>query len=348
MADRWQAPLALTAISSVLCNLQPDLFPIGAAYTLLQNSAAFAPVKARASTSLLSIFGDATAVATSPPLLGHFLSLPHSAVLVLLQSDRLVTDAEATVLLLLSEWCDGAQGRACSEKQLQKLNRHIRYSRLSKHYLTDLFEGLHTPSLTTKQRMELLHFQSFPEDGQRLLDQLDSLNNPAGWYLPSRTSASEGGEATLRVTMNIPEAEVYRFVSAIKAMKNGGPPPQAISSTPLYAQGFWWTLQLSGVDGDPWCGLKVHGMSSLLSGSLRQELQHGVMCDFRIFLVGRTSEHDMPHFAKTMCPVGSEGMGADIDEVDEKLQCGPLEARWWRQFVVDGCIRIVASVSHVC
>ncbi|MEW5305846.1 MAG: hypothetical protein WDW36_008361 [Sanguina aurantia] len=107
VADRWQAPLALTALSSVLCKLQPDLFPTAAAYSLpetLQTAPAFAQVKARALASLLAVFGDAVAVATSHTLVRDFVNLPAAAVHTLLRNDALVTDAEATVLLLLSEW----------------------------------------------------------------------------------------------------------------------------------------------------------------------------------------------------------------------------------------------------
>ncbi|MEW5305838.1 MAG: hypothetical protein WDW36_008353 [Sanguina aurantia] len=158
VADRWQAPQALASFSTVLCKLQPDDFPIAETFSLpagLQVSPGFAAVKACARDSLMSLFGSAAAVATKPALLLRFLCLPLLAVFELLGSDALCTDAEATVLLLLSEWIVSENGMACCEEELQQLNGCIRYGRLSAPYLTELCSSLHTPPLTHPQQMEL-------------------------------------------------------------------------------------------------------------------------------------------------------------------------------------------------
>lgn len=349
VADRWQATLALTAISAILCKLEPDLFPIAEAYSLLQTSAVFAEVKAHAATSLLSVFGNATAVAISQPLLGRFLSLPYTAMHALLQSEELVSDAEATVLLLLSEWCAARtkQAKALSERKLQRLNGCIRYSRLSMPYLTELCETLHTPSLTVKQRMELLYFKSFPEVGQTSITELEIMSNPEGWYLPPRTSPTEDSKGMLDMVLKVPADHVYRLLRAIKVMKDRGIPAHTLSSTPVYAKGFWWALELSGISEHLWCGITAHAKSSLLAASATREVAHGVMCDYSIRLLGRTDEENFLHTDRTSRPVGSDGIGAAMDAEDEELECGPLEPKWWERFVVDGIISIVASVWNV-
>ncbi|MEW5308183.1 MAG: hypothetical protein WDW38_000160 [Sanguina aurantia] len=50
------------------------------------------------------------------------LQMMKTAVFELLRSDALCTDAEATVLLLLSEWIVSENGMACCEEDLQQLN----------------------------------------------------------------------------------------------------------------------------------------------------------------------------------------------------------------------------------
>lgn len=112
-------------------------------------------MRAQASASLLTVFGDALEIATNPTLLMRFISLPQAAVLTILQSSSLVSDAEATVLLLLSEYLSSANGKACNETEQQQLNASIRYSCLSAPYLAELCDALHTPPLTMQQRSEL-------------------------------------------------------------------------------------------------------------------------------------------------------------------------------------------------
>ncbi|MEW5308184.1 MAG: hypothetical protein WDW38_000161 [Sanguina aurantia] len=211
VADCWQAPQAVAALSSVLCKLQPDLIPAAAVFALplgLQSSPSFAALKTLAATSLLLTFGSATAIATDAPLLDRFLSLPHTAVLELLQSDKLETDAEATVLLLLSDWCCGTKGAACSEEELQQLNAFIRYSRLSTPYLTELCQHLHTPLLTVEQRMELLHMRALPEAARERSVVLRFTKNPDTWYQPCRpSSAAVKRQVAARITLRLSETE---------------------------------------------------------------------------------------------------------------------------------------------
>lgn len=95
----------MKALSTVLCKLEPGLVPFVAGYEILiglQSSNFFAAIKVQTDSCLLSVLGNAAAIATSLLLLENFISLPQAALLTLLPSNQLVT--EATLLLLLNEW----------------------------------------------------------------------------------------------------------------------------------------------------------------------------------------------------------------------------------------------------
>lgn len=186
VADLWQARGPANAASRILCLLPPSSFPITSVYTLppgLKSFPLFSAVMIAAGNSLLATYGDALAVITTPVLLEQLNLLPQPAVLALLQSDKVVTDAEASVLLLVCGWAMNPVGHACSEEEKEELNNHIRYSRLSPPYLTDLCAYNTLPSLTSRQLQELWAFSGLKDETE-----WDAGNaaDPVQWYLPRR------------------------------------------------------------------------------------------------------------------------------------------------------------------
>ncbi|MEW5315867.1 MAG: hypothetical protein WDW38_007268 [Sanguina aurantia] len=60
--------------------------------------------------------------------------------LKILKSPKLMADAEASVLLLVSSWLEQPTGQSCSEAEVLELQSLTRYSRLSRPYVTGLCE----------------------------------------------------------------------------------------------------------------------------------------------------------------------------------------------------------------
>lgn len=299
------------------------------------------------------MFGDAAAVASSKPLLEQFLCLPHAAVLALLQDETLVTDAEATVLLLLSEWCNGEQGKACTEAELQQLNGCIRYGSLSTPYLTELCTHLHTPSLAMEERMELVFYQTLCAESQTVGLKLHWFKNPGGWYLPRRPtplSCSDAGTVA-KMTLKVTQADLLKFLRAAKLKKSGSREvldtsanPLEFISEPLYSHGFWWTLDLSATGGIPWCGLLAHGVASLQASCDDNTLlnSHGVSCRFKVSIVANPG---LLHYKSTYHePVNSSGIGCIFDEENN---VDALNAKWWQPHMVDGCITLEARILEI-
>lgn len=348
VADRWQAPQALAGLSAALCSLGSDLFPTALVYALpvaLLSSLAFAELKKHAEASLLSVFGDAAAIAVSHGLLEDFLLLPQAGVCTLLQSASLKTDAEVTVLLLLSEWCQGDFGKACTQEELQQLNALVRYSRLSIPYLTELYDSLHSPPLTIKQRLEVLYWRSLSEPSQAINAKLGCLLNPVGWYLPVRPKPTEDLNSSCELNLAVTEADIRKLVQAIQLSKTGGPPATPICSKPRYAQGYWWSIQLSGSSkGELWGGFKAHGVKSLGLGDTGiAHLSQGVVCEYSFHFLGIATDE-----AKNQGtgPVDSGGYGWS-HKISEEAEPPPAGMEWWQPKLVGGCMNIVVTMSNI-
>lgn len=336
--------MVLTAISSVLCKLQPDLFPTAAVFSLLQTSPDFAQIRSHATQSLLSVFGDATAIATSPSLLCQMLLLPHAAMCELLKSDSLTTDAEATVLVLLCEWCGGALGMTCTLCQHEQLHGCIRYSRVSNPYLTDLCEVIPMLHLSTRQRMELLYFRSLPHNIQERPGGISPLHNPRSWYLPERPMTSPHANL-LELTLRVSVAELSRFFQHGKLSQDQNE-EAFLKSCPVYAHGFWWTLiiQISHQQL-PWCGVYAHGVQSLLNADDWWFLSHCIMCDVHMTILGMAGMN-FPYVPRMhLKPVNSKGFGCDFVNRDGQATMSQHDENWWRQHVVDGFFTLIASIA---
>lgn len=261
-----------------------------------------------------------------------------------------MTDAEATVLLLLSEWCEAEQGKACTEDELAKLNSCIRYSRLSTPYLTELCTSLHSPLLTVEQRMELLYFRSLSQDLQKDVQEMDNLKNQSSWYLPCRPARSDADVDALSMTLKIPATEMYAFLQACKDSMSGGRVPARLSSNMIYAQGFAWALLLSRSDeGYMWFGVSSSGISSLRKfGRLAEDatipLSHlGIYCRRAIRALGSSALHDVVLTHSADGVANTFGVGNDCGAPEG----GMMDKEWWQPHVLDGFITFVATVFDI-
>lgn len=311
-------------------------------------------MKSHATASLFSVFGNALAVATSPDLLCQFLSLPHVAVYELLKSARLQTDAEATLLLLLGEWCDGRMGMHCSSDQLEQLYGCIRYSRLSTPYLTDLCTSLYMPFISTQERMELVYFRSLPIDAQEFSAKLGQLHNLADWYLPRRPTPVLPNAPVLLLTLKVSEADLLKFLRATKLRSDAGSQnpdqslqPRFFTTKPMYAHGFLWSLILTGLDKVLWCGITAHGAASLHNVDEWLELTHGIMCRYEISIFGKTGTPSKRLSNIRYSPVNSKGIGNRLNADCGGTTLNPLSSQWWEPHMVDGFATIEATVHEI-
>ncbi|MEW5308168.1 MAG: hypothetical protein WDW38_000146 [Sanguina aurantia] len=343
VADRWQAPCALSTISAALCALGPDTFPTLAAYALpagLQSSHALSPVMALAQRHLLSQHSDAAATARCPTLLQHFCDLPAAAVLAVLSGSQLSTDAEATVLLLLHHWCEGAVGKSASLAEVQALGAEIRFSRLSGSYFSELMHRLGVPLPTLEQQLELCRYRTLTPKQQGYPKTLKQLHGPASWYLPERKVSPGCSSSDLSLQLSIPFINLLQILSEVKTFLSTQPPNAAASATTNnnakganqtasggsrfptlssrrhYHCGFWWMLQLSCSDDDTlWCGVVAEGAAGSLAdggGRSGDALTHGISCDVKIQRPG-----------------------------------DPLDPTWWEQFSMRGEVHLAARITNI-
>lgn len=257
------------------------------------------------------------------------------------------------MLLLLSEWCKNTRNANLSEAEYSELNACIRYSRLSTPYLTELCELLSTPSLTIKQRMELLHYRSFPEIlRQTLLMCLNSKNPQTGTCL--LVQHPQHLAEVLLLTLDVSEADLYQLLEASAAAKTGGQQDQrealnslALVTEPMLACGFLWTLRLSSdTERGLWCGLYAHGVPGLQPGHPPLLLEHGVMCDFHINIMGRRASKPWRCYNSVDYPVDSCGAGAVLD-TDVRDPLAALDRAWWQLYEVQGFVSIQASITKI-
>lgn len=252
------------------------------------------------------------------------------------------------MLLLLSEWCDGAAGRACSDEKLEQLNKCIRYSCLPTPYLTELWKSLHTPLLTYKQRMALLHFKSLPEEGQNVSCNVQREHDPSiKWFESNRGTSEEGENLTEVLTLEVSGAELYRLIREPKEFVTGRNKLPGPSSPRVYARGFFWSLELaSSHKGTLWCGLKVFGVSSLLTREDGLATAQGLACKYQVKIKGAAAEDDFALSPDDICIVTSEGIGESISAA-EGDELAPLDPQWWRLRVVEGSVTFEAHLTII-
>lgn len=336
LADIWQAPIAAEAASNILC-LMTDSFPISEIHSLpevLKASCTFSAVVAAAEVALLSIFGNAPHIITSPPLLQRFFRLPHSALLALLQSPKLATDTEESVLLLVSGWCEEPMGHACSAAQVDALNSEIRYGILSCTCLTHICDLLTLPKLDRGQLLELWrHSCMRGESSNRRWGDL----NPAQWYLPQRPTVTQDTSGA-KIRLLIAEADLRVLLAAI-----GNVEAEVVhKSTPVYAAGFMWTLELSVYKGVLWCAVNAQGLSSIRVMDQPVPIFNGITCSSRIVIEAAAQFELHQAYYQSF---DTDGTGVLMVGPEGRHQ-GSAQIEWWADYIVDGSVCLRALMDQ--
>ncbi|MEW5299489.1 MAG: hypothetical protein WDW36_002503 [Sanguina aurantia] len=302
-------------------------FPFHALFHLppaLQSLPAFSPVMDAAHTQLAATFGDAAAIVHSTSLRESFRWLPFSAVLGLLRSDQLLTDTEATVLLLLDHWL---RTGSCSDEGHTELASAIRYSRLPSAYLVELGARLRC-GLSHEAQVEVGHY--------RLSGTHTVRDHSRDWFKPARGASpgSPGSGVGSRVRLSL--TLTPGGVAGLLRSKAG------VGSACAYYGGFLWGLR-ARADGDSvWLSVDVAGVSSMDSPHECVEFSSGVVCDHQLWL-----GEDSPHMV-------SEGAGSHvIGGLSYELQLksdgilAPASLFWLEELATKGHVTVLASISNI-
>ncbi|MEW5320434.1 MAG: hypothetical protein WDW38_011509 [Sanguina aurantia] len=255
VADRWDVPACIKACQASLLALSNFKFPISTVFSLSSTfcpSLAISELLAEAGIRLLNLFGDAPSVMRHPAKLKKLKRLPQSAMLALLLSDKLTTDAEATVLQLLLAWytCNKS---SCDEDELEELKAGVRYSRLTPAYLCGMLPLLPEPefAVTIEEANHLRLDASFRTEFEA--EERQRLNGPCpkGWFLAERPFlGSSLADNFIKVRLKIPQNELLLHAAAVSKMRGGGSAPEGILSPRGYGCGYDWRISLVSRDVD--------------------------------------------------------------------------------------------------
>ncbi|MEW5312878.1 MAG: hypothetical protein WDW38_004476 [Sanguina aurantia] len=309
-----------------LCSLTTG-FPIDTLFRLppaMRSLPAMSCVSQAASEQLLATFGDATAIVKSPSLLESFSWLPFSALLSLLRSDQLLTDTEATVLLLADHWLRTGD---CSEEECTELLSAIRYSRLPSAYLVELGGWLRTSGLSHEAQMEIVHYR---------LSGIHAISDYSlDWFKPARGASPSGSCGSQTVGL--------RLVLSPKQMADLLMSKQVSAASELvYSGGFLWGLRAQADGNSVWLSIDVAGVASL--GSLQEgvEFSSGVVCDHQLWL-GEDSPH-LVHQGVESHMIGNLSH-EPLLKADGILTSTGL--RWLEKLATKGHVTVSAAISNI-
>lgn len=307
-----------------------------------------------ACTKLLQLFGDAKTVVASPSLTERLLQLPPSAMLALLGSDKLTANCEESVLLMLSWWLEGDEGKdvLCDAEMLFELTKNIRYSRISPSFLVQALPLVPHLSPTLTQLSDLEEFRSVASQSMLLLKSLET-SCPAEWFKPSRLAPIAKDPNTVSLTLDISSEQLSDHIIALKT---GGTAPASFSVSEDY-RGFEITLSFSSADaaaggkigpvfGDSDGG--THQFSVFLSASARlpsynsmTELPRGIIASSKITLHSTLPGQAMSYvFPK--CFYTNRGL-CNFHQRVSSVQGDPKALWWWDPFIIDDHVRITAE-----
>lgn len=88
-------------------------------------------------------------------------------------------------------------------------------------------------------------------------------------------------------------------------------------------------------------------MSSLLTEDSGVQLNHGIVCDCSIKVSAKDAAKDMKLLTSLCSPINHRGVGHAFKS-GEGTTLGALDKAWWQQYVLEGCVRFVATVTNIC
>lgn len=305
VAVRWSVSTCIEACIKALCGCKPtlDLLMVYPAWP----DTRFNNLVYDATQQFLGEFLDAPSVMYKASCLKRLTALPQAAMLALLTSDFLKTDAEATVLLLLKAWHDANRG-SCSSLQLQALKTGVRYSRLSPAYICGVLPHLPDFSLTPEQTRELWLSTTVGRGDARRLKELAG-TCPKGWYLPTRYAS----EPCMTVSLTVNESDLTRHVAAVMKMRGRGKgkAPAEIRSKKVFGYGYEWTLSLTSATSEEALKLNVEVHAPIKKGAVVV-----LNCVVKFHFPGDDDELGPGEDSKisTNAPVSVSNVLGDLDE----------------------------------
>lgn len=342
VADRWDVSSCMKACKEALFARTDSCFPINILFLLPPTfclSPSIDELLTEAKVRLLNIFGNAPAVLRSKSKLQRLQRLPGSAMLALLSSDALTTDAEASVLLLLRSWYEFNQ-LECSKEQLFTLKKAVRYSWLARAYICNMLPLMPGFGVTLEQASELwMKSESRGMYEEDLEHEYIPRACPKSWFLPERQPPPHSRpNRTMKLQLKVPQADLLLHVAAVAKMRDGGAPPATLSSEPVYGFGYDWVLELeSACIQDPLTvQLRVVKPFSGIAGCLIAECSVKLLCPHE-----KSDEEATQKVVVTDAGLMWSNVCSNTDEVlggDGSL--GP-----WAKLIIDGFLCFDAEVA---
>lgn len=187
--------------------------------------------------------------------------------------------------------------------------------------------------------MELFEFHSLPSED---LWVAECSNNPSPWYLPPRpTPAQQASHINLSLAVTI--AKLKSLLAGISQNSSGDNAANVkVASSRVYAGGFLWRLNMSLQHGDLCSVVTVEGVFSVKAMDQGVEVDHGVRCEGSIQI--EAPERFLLYEFETLVHTAGCGM----------RMTGPIglfeeaaDFNWWARFVVDGAVRLAATVKRI-
>ncbi|MEW5304693.1 MAG: hypothetical protein WDW36_007286 [Sanguina aurantia] len=342
-------------MEDVLSIYAPGEGPIPPSIT---DNAEFKPVMAAAWAKLLELFGDVPTVIASPALTKQLLQLPRSALVALLGSDKLTSDCEDSVLMLLSWWLEkqraqrkeeagseeGEEGgdEEGEEEDLEGLMGGIRYSRLSSTHLAQALPLIPDLCPSGVQLAALHQFRALSKPFAALHAKLKQSVCPAGWFKPARPPGPSSKQMTLHMGVSLPVALLTAHLACLEATKEGGPVPSSLA-TAVHFRGLCITACFRSASQKEFCGVFVAVSLSLPSTRSQADLQLGIPSTISITIDSKVADH--PDYELRLSPRfhGAEFGWFNLAQRASKLPGDPRLLSWWDPFLIEGSVHMVVK-----
>lgn len=355
ICERWLATGCISAINAALGSLPTasltllDATELFLSSAQLRQSLAFAPMLDAAGDILLTEYGNVVMVLGSPALTLQALQLPQPALLYLLNSDKLVTDHEDSVLVLACWWLEGPVGKWCSTEEVEELKGAIRYSRLSSTYLVQVLHQLPRLRPTEVHLLELLGFQAVDKvHAAQYFQSAKPGSVPAGWLKPARASP-ENSDSSITVDMDIPKALLEEHLDALrKDTANGDGTQHALEPSQVTRTRFTVALWFTSVIGLGKFAVGINLSAPLPTSGDRMILPRGALCNLCYSVQGNHCVYKSGHVQQASlqryCGDGNFGT-SNFPQRVSKLPGDPMDPSWWEPLLIDGAVRLSAVVT---
>lgn len=372
VADRWLVPPCVEACFSKLttiargCLTMEDALAVycfgrGPLPPSVSGAPTFQPILKAADAILMQHFGDIPNTTSSSMLTEGFLALPHAAVLALLSSEKLLSDCEDSVFMLLSWWLEGEQGVNCPECMVTELRDTIRFSRLSSSYLAQALPLVPKLCPTAAQLADLHQFRSYSADYAALYAKLDTTPCPSAWYktrrpttpIPDSSSGSENSginnisannSRVVTIGLNAPRADFKAHLACQGRVTDRAGIP-ALYLEKVHHMGLTYELLFPLPLPDHRLAASARVLLRLPKCSSRAHLPLGIPGTCTM-----TFQTKSPVYPPLTHHSPASFIGAHTEVYDFALEADErkgdlMDPDWWEPFMISGHIRLKAVIT---